>query len=440
MNVIVIGAGAAGLAAASTLSEKGATVTVLEARDRIGGRIWTAHPTSLSLPVELGAEFLHGETVEIDEIVAAEKLRSIDIAGRRWAPAGERLRIIDDFWERLDRVMRRLDEERDPDRSFAVAVKAMRSTKPADRALARQFVEGFHAADLALISEQSLAAGGSPREDVRERRIGRLIDGYDSIVRALAAPVLDRVQLGRVVTEIRWEKGSVSVASRDASGMAVSAIEGDAVCVTAPLGVLKTDPAAGGLRFDPPIRRAKELQALEMGNVAKVILQLDEPFWMDRSFAKKIADERLDTWSFLHGGADVPFPVWWTSYPVRSPILVGWRGGPGALPLAGLAKDDVIAAGLASVASLLGVSRRTIERRLVAGFTHDWTTDPFSRGAYSYVAVGGAGASKRLAKPVENTIFFAGEHADAEERNGTVHGAIASGHAAADAIVARPRP
>jgi monoamine oxidase len=440
MNVIVIGAGAAGLAAASRLSEKGAAVTVLEARDRIGGRIWTAHPSSLVLPVELGAEFLHGETAEIDEIVAADKLRSIDVAGRRWAPAGDRLRIIDDFWERLDRVMRRLDEDRDPDRSFAIALKAMRSAKPADRALARQFVEGFHAADLTLISEQSLAAGGSPRGDVRERRIGRVLDGYDAIVRSLAAPVLDRVQLGRVVTEIRWEKGSVSVASRDASGMAMSVVEGHAVCVTVPLGVLKTDPAAGGLRFNPPIRRAKELQWLEMGTVAKVILQLDEPFWVERNFAKKVADERLDTWSFLHGRDDVPFPVWWTSYPVRAPVLVGWRGGQGALALSGLAKDEVIAAGLASLASLLGVSRRTVERRLVAGFTHDWTTDPFSRGAYSYVAVGGAGTPKRMAKPVESTIFFAGEHADAEERNGTVHGAIASGRAAADAIVALPRP
>jgi monoamine oxidase len=435
MNVIVVGAGAAGLAAASRLVAKGATVSILEARDRIGGRIATLHPPSLALPVELGAEFLHGETDEIDEIVAAETLRSVDIAGRRWAPVGGRLRLVDDFWERLDRVMRRLDEEREPDRSFAAAVAAMRSAKPADRALARQFVEGFHAADLTTISEQALAAGGSPRGDVRERRIGRVLDGYDAIVRALAAPVLHRVQLGRVLTEVRWEPGRVSVASRDASGMAVSAMEADAVVVTIPLGVLRTDPMAGGVRFDPPLERAKELKLLEMGNVAKVVVQFDEPFWMDRAFAAKVADERLDTWSFLHGSDDVPFPVWWTTYPVRAPILVGWRGGPGALALSGLAKDDVIAAGVASLASLLGVSRRSIERRVVAGFTHDWTTDPFARGAYSYVAVGGAGASRSLSKPVESTIVFAGEHADAEERNGTVHGAIGSGHAAADLLL-----
>jgi monoamine oxidase len=438
MHVVVIGAGVAGLAAASRLAEQGATVTILEARDRIGGRVWTLQPESLAVPVELGAEFTHGDTPEIDEVVARATLRACDIAGRRWAPMGDRLRIVDDFWERLDRVMRRLDEKREPDRPFADALKRMRSLRPADRTLARQFIEGFHAADTNVISEQALAEGGSPGDDVRERRIGRVAEGYGAVVRALAAPILDRVQLGRVVTKIAWSKGSVNVSSRDASGMRTTEIHADAAVITVPLGVLKTDASAGGLRIEPGIPAHKEIARLEMGYVAKVVLQFDEPFWVDRKFSKRIADERLDTMSFLHGRDDVPLPVWWTAYPVRAPLLVGWRGGPGAMPLAGLSRDDVVAAGVASLASLLGVSRRSIERRLVAGFNHDWTADPFARGAYSYVAVGGAGASKRISKPVENTLFFAGEHADAEERNGTVHGAIASGYAAARLVLRRP--
>ena len=434
MHAVIIGAGVAGLAAASRLAKQGTTVTILEARDRIGGRVWTLQPESLTVPVELGAEFTHGDTEEIDEIVSRARLCAYDIAGRRWSPKGDKLRILDDFWERLDRVMRRLDEERDPDRPFADALKRMRSLDSADRALARQFIEGFHAADTTLISEQALAEGGSPRDDVRERRIGRVAEGYGAVVRALAAPVLDRVQLGRVVTDIQWKKGRVRVSSRDASGMQAAELEADAAVITVPLGVLKTAASAGGLRIDPAVPQQKEIARLEMGHVAKVALQLDEPFWIEREFSKRVADERLDTMSFLHGRDDVPFPVWWTTYPMRAPLLVGWRGGPGALPLAGLSRDEVVAAGVASLASLLGVSRRTIERRLVAGFSHDWTTDPFARGAYSYVAVGGAGASKRISRPVENTLFFAGEHADAEERNGTVHGAIASGYAAAGKI------
>jgi hypothetical protein len=207
MNVIVIGAGAAGLAAASRLVERGVDVSVLEARDRIGGRVWTVRAEKLAVPVELGAEFLHGDTRETDTIVERERLRAIDVAGRRWSPRGGRLRVMDDFWERLDGVMRRLDEDRSPDRSFAVALERMKSATPADRALARQFVEGFHAADTDEISECALAAGGSPRDDVRERRIGRIVEGYDAITRALAAPILDRVQLGRIVTGIRGSGG-----------------------------------------------------------------------------------------------------------------------------------------------------------------------------------------------------------------------------------------
>ena len=191
--------------------------------------------------------------------------------------------------------------------------------------------------------------------------------------------------------------------------------------------------AAGLAAASRLVKNEVDVTVLEMGNVTKVMLQMDEPFWIDRAFSKRVADERFDTWSFLHGSDDVPFPVWWTTYPVRSPLLVGWRGGPGALALAGLSRDEVVSAGVASIASLLRVSKRTVERHLVAGYTHDWITDPFSRGTYSFVRVGGSGASKRLAKPILDTLFFAGEHADAEERNGTVHGAIASGYAAATA-------
>jgi monoamine oxidase len=436
MHVAVIGAGAAGLAAASRLAQQGASVTILEARDRLGGRVWSLHPESLAIPVEQGAEFLHGDTVEIDDIIARAKLSSIDVAGRRWTSKGERLVLLDDFWERLDRVMRRLDEKRNPDRSFAESLARMRSARAADRALARQFVEGFHAADTEIISERALGSGGSPRDDVRERRIGRVAEGYGAIIRALAAPVLDRVQLGRIVTDVRWERGSVEIASRDASGMASSVVQGDAAVISVPLGVLKAGAQAGGLRFHPPLPRLQETRSLEMGNVAKVVLQLDEPFWTDRGFAKRVADERFDTWSFLHGRDNVPFPVWWTAYPVRAPVLVGWRGGPGALALAGLTHEEVTSAGISSIASLLRVSRRSVERHVVAAFSHDWTTDPFARGAYAYAAVGGTGASRRLAKPVENTIFFAGEHADEDERHGTVHGAIASGYSAAKKAMA----
>src|SRR5437870_3109515 len=102
-RVIVVGAGAAGLAAAAALHEAGVPSIVLEARARIGGRIWTKRTRSLVVPIELGAEFIHGEAAEVAGIADHARLRVIDIAGRRYRADGSGLRPIDDFWERLDR-------------------------------------------------------------------------------------------------------------------------------------------------------------------------------------------------------------------------------------------------------------------------------------------------------------------------------------------------
>src|SRR5437762_10196389 len=151
-SVAIVGAGVAGLAAAQRLTELGANVTILEARERVGGRIWTVQADGITVPIELGAEFVHGEAPEVMEVARSASLRPMDIAGRRWLARNGRLALMDDFWERLDRVMRRLDAHRVRDRSFAAAMAspAMRRVAAQDRRLAIQFVEGFQSADTTL--------------------------------------------------------------------------------------------------------------------------------------------------------------------------------------------------------------------------------------------------------------------------------------------------
>ena len=439
LKCVVIGAGAAGLAAARKLHDAGAEFVVLEARDRIGGRMWTMRPPRVTVPIELGAEFLHGETPELDRVARENGLRAIDVAGRRWTSTRGSLRIMDDFWERLDRVMSRLDEKRDPDRSFAEAVGRMRSVAAADRRLAIQFVEGFHAADTHLIGERALADGGSPRGDVRERRMGRILEGFDRVVDAMAAPLLDRVQLGSVVTGIRWRRHAVEVESRNDGGDQLPTVVARSVIITIPLGVLLAAPGdVGAIRFDPPIPdRLDVASQLHMGAVTKVIFHADSPFWAKRDMAKRLGDERLDTLAFLHASGPTAFPVWWTPYPVRAPVLVAWRGGPVATELSAMTRDEIVAGAIDSLATLLGLRRKEVRRHLVAAYTHDWQSDPFARGCYSYAGVGGSEASARLARPIQGTLYFAGEHADREGRNGTVHGAMASGLAAASAVMRR---
>jgi monoamine oxidase len=434
-DVVVIGAGTAGLAAARRLVELGADVVVLEARERIGGRVLTLHDPNTPVPIELGAEFIHGAAPEIDALLDEAHLASIDIGGKRWVVAGSTLRPLDDFWEKLDKVMRRLDRKRRPDRSF----EEFLNTKPGgrrlalERRLALQFVEGFHAADPSRISEQALSDGGSPGDDVRERRIGRVAAGYDHVIDTLAAPLGDRIRRSAIVTRIRWAPGNVSVESRHPDGRARPPIVARAAVVAVPLGVLKAAPGeTGAIEFDPELRSKRDaLDHLAMASVVRIVLRLTERFWASEWFAKHSGRRDLDTLSFLHTSDD-NFPIWWTAYPVRTPVLVGWHGGPGASALAQLASEEIEAAAIDSLATQLGVAPRRMRAMVEGAWMHDWEHDPFARGVYSYQMVGGSEAPAALARPLRSTLFFAGEATDVEGRTGTVHGALATGRRAAD--------
>ncbi len=176
-DVVVIGAGVAGLAAARRLRAEGARVIVLEARSRIGGRLFTAHDRRSPLPIELGAEFLHGGAEEVRKIADEAGLSVVDISGERWYSARGRFSRMDDFWLRLDRILGRADAKRSPDRPLSelFAEKPGGRRFARDRTLAREFVEGFHAAEINRISERAVAEGGNPGADTSQQRIARLL-------------------------------------------------------------------------------------------------------------------------------------------------------------------------------------------------------------------------------------------------------------------------
>jgi len=437
-DVVVIGAGAAGLAAARALHERGITTLVLEARDRIGGRMLTRRDPQLPVAVELGAEFIHGSAAEIDEIALAAHLASYDIHGQRYTIERGRPRPVVDFWHRLDRVMRRLDGKRSPDRSFQAFLDARPGGRSLadERRLAAQFVSGFHAADLARISERALADGGSPRGDVREARIGRLIDGYDRVAEWLASGFADRIRFGAVVRRVVWERGAVAVDVVRADGSPLHTVEARAAIVTLPIGVLKArGDEPGVVVFSPELElKQAPLAGLEMGSVVRIAVRVRERFWASERAARRLGDDGLDRLSFLHG-RDPHFPIWWTTYPVRSTLLVGWRGGVGAKVLAAKGVAEIEGAAMRSLARQFKLTRRAIESLVEGMWTHDWEHDPYTRGAYSYSLVGGDDAPTDLAAPVRKTLFFAGEASDVEGRTGTVHGAIATGRRAARELI-----
>jgi monoamine oxidase len=425
-DVVVIGAGAAGLAAARDLSEAGRRVVVLEARTRLGGRVCTIHHPEWPIPVDLGAEFLHGEAREARRIADAADLGVIEIPDRHaWADG--RIQPMGDAWKRLATLRRRIPA-RGRDVSFAEFL-ARRRMAPSDRELARLFVEGYYAAHMDQASAQALRA--SPGDSQETSRQFRLASGYSGVVHWLRAgldPERVRVRLGTVVSEVRWKRGEVEVSHRSRAGTRDEWTAARAAVITLPIGVLKAPPGEiGAVRFTPvPPMLQRALGALEVSHVCKLVLRFRDAFWEDKG-----------PFDFFHDRQG-PFPTWWASSPWQVPVLTAWAGGPRAEALRDLDASALADRGLDALARMMAMRRRVLEELLEAWRLHDWRRDPFSRGAYSYVGVGGLPAQRGLKRPVADTLYFAGEATETEEM-GTVAGAIASGRRAARSVRDRAR-
>jgi monoamine oxidase len=213
----------------------------------------------------------------------------------------------------------------------------------------------------------------------------------------------------------------------------LSGLTARAAVVTVPLGVLQAPVGdQGTITFAPALPTAKRsaLHRLSEGHVIRVSVVLDEPLWLTKPPRAASGGRSLERLAFIHP-ADDEMPVCWTGYPTNVPLLVAWFGGPEAESLAMLDRSEIEARAVTALARRLHFSPRRFERHVRACHMHNWSADPFSRGAYSYVVVGGAEAAAKLARPVDGTLFFAGEAFDAHGRNGTVEGAIASGRNAA---------
>jgi monoamine oxidase len=420
-SVAILGAGTAGLGAAAELTRAGVDVVVLEARDRVGGRILTLRPQGDRSPVELGAEFIHGEPPALLSLVetcglpleeSEGELRELE-RGRFRRPAAE--------GSGADPLFDRLEEAR-VDESVADFADRVRGEPghAAARRRALAFVEGFHAADARWVSARSLIGAG-PEEAERSFRLPGGYDDVTSGLREMAAGAGAEVVLGAPVTRVDWKRGSETV---HAGGRPYRV---ERVLVTLPLGVLHAPSGApGAVRFEPePSRARRALERLAMGSACRVVLRLQGPLPAELP-------------AFVLGvGGD--FPVWW-SVAGREPEpaalrLTGWTGGPSARGLAGRREEYVIERALDSLGTVPGLRRDELESRLTGAWTHDWQSDPYARGAYSYVPVGGLDAPEILAEPVEDTLYFAGEALATGPGRGTVHGALDSGRRAARSIL-----
>ncbi len=417
-TIAIVGAGVAGLAVARALRERGREVIILEARRRIGGRVHTLHPRSLPLPVELGAEFVHGEARRTRQLLAEAGLATVDIDGESVELRNGQVRRAP-FWRGIDRVLGRVDLRR-ADMSFADYLERRRRVPAAERRAAHSFVQGFHAADPERASLRAIAPGRG--ESVREavRRSARVLGGYDGLVKFLADGLQPELRLGHAVTRMRWRKGEVEVTVVAGAGESAS-VRFRAAVVTVPLGVLQARSGQGAIALEPePPGMRGALDGLEMGAATRVTLALESfPWQRDERRVR-----RLRGAAYLHTPGR-PFSLWLASYPAEWPVLVAWSGGPPAAELsARLGRRELVELAIGELARASGTRRDRLEVR--HAWCHDWNRDRLARGAYSYALVGGSEAAKALSRPIGGTLFFAGEATDTEGNTGTVEGALAS--------------
>lgn len=481
-KIIVIGAGPAGLTAARHLQRQGFSVTILEARNRIGGRVYTDH-SSLSVPVDLGASIITG--VEADVATG----RRPDPSSLVCAQLGLELTILNSDCPLYDvvtgqKVPADLDEALEvefnsllDDMALLVAQKGERAMKMSledglEYALKRRRTvrlgrKGMMGSELhnsvdALVHSEAGVDGKVSEihssEEILSPLERRIMDwhyahleygcaallkevslpywnqddvyggfggahcmikgGYGTVVESLGEGL--GVHLNHVVTDISYSTKDCGGNDDQVNRVTVCTsnggeFSGEAVLVTVPLGCLK----AGAIKFSPPLPQWKELsiQRLGFGVLNKVFLEFSEVFWDDSVDYFGATAEKTN----MRGQC---FMFWNVKKTVGAPVLVALVVGKAAMDGQYMNSSDHVNNALTVLRELFGVDAVSDP---VASVVTDWGKDPFSFGAYSYVAMGSSGDDyDLLGRPVENCVFFAGE-ATCKEHPDTVGGAMISG-------------
>jgi len=409
-TVLVIGAGIAGLAAAQALRAHGVRVTIVEARDRIGGRIWTDR--SLGGPVDLGADLIHRE--ESNPIAALARTFHAATTPTDFEDA----LLFDERGKRIDRAETR--------RAFGQFERLLRQAKGRSKGLARDIsvTEGLRRIrhDLAFSTEQQNLLNRAEVEkmvDTAEElsRISLfswdedeefdgpdvlLPGGFDQIVAGLARGL--EIRLNHTVQHIAYNRGGVRAVTDSAI------FNGDFGIITLPLGVLK----AGAVEFSPPLPywKGQAICRLGVGSLNKVALRFSKVFWpAKRHYLSYVSPNKGEYPDFLNQYRYT-----------KNPILVGLVAGDFSRTFEHKSDAQIVGESMHILRKRFGGAPQPLKAKIAR-----WGTDPFARGAYSYVPVGASYDDvDALAAPVEGRLFFAGE-ATHREYPTTVHGAYLSG-------------
>lgn len=402
-SVVIVGGGIAGLSAADELLENGCTVTVLEAKERFGGRIHTIREGNL--PIELGAEFVHGKSKALLQAIHNAGLSMHDLPARNQLFENGKFEPVR-IWDKIGEIMKQIDS-RAPDCSFAEFLNCQQPDARL-RKLATGFVEGFDAAYTDRISARALLKAEYSAEQMEGDAQARISQGYSALVEFFENRIRSHggtLVRGALVRRIRWKNSAVETMVHRAGSDEM--FPSEAAVLTLPIGVWQ----ARQVIFEPALaEKQSAADELPFGNVSKITLVFREQWWPEADFG------------FIHA-PDELIPTWWSD--PRGPVLTGWAGGPRADALAKHSPAQLEAIALGILEKIFGET--TLRKHLATSHSYNWANDPQIRGAYSYIPVDGLDLPKVLGAPMEDTLFFAGEATVTDGQMGTVFGALESG-------------
>lgn len=410
-DVIIVGAGICGLAAARDLARAGRSVLVLEARDRVGGRICTLGGNRFSIPVERGAEFIHGKPKLTTSLIREAHVETTLAGGETWEVRRGSLQPSSMFPETLQPVNEALQKlQRDVtireflDRNFP------RPDFPEVWEDIRHLIEGFDAADIDRISAMAVRSEWSADDEFSGSRV---TGGYSQLCSMLADGATSSgaiLRLSSPVSEVVWEPGKAEVMTADGEHYVAPRL-----LITIPAAVLRTD----AIKFSPEIDRWRDaVSQIETGGVIKFLYEFREPFWESSADTPRPVKEP----GFIF--SDAPVRTWWTQRPSPTPLLTGWLSGPATLtaPRGNSLHDMAVQ----SLAYLFACTEERIIRELRTYDIADWSRDPWSFGAYAYKTPQTQEAIDVLTTPAYDTLFFAGEALNDGDEMGTVEAALQS--------------
>ena len=414
-DILIIGAGASGLAAAYELSLVNKKLVVLEAKNRPGGRIHSVKDKHFNQIVETGAEFIHGKLPITLRLLDKAGIKYHSVRGKMWEIEKGELKKTDDFiegWGRLIKKLRALEKDMSI-KEFLDENFPGEKDKPLKDSVIH-FVQGYDAAEITKASSLALREEWENEDDSQER----IDNGYMELVNFLSDETKKRgndILFSRIVKTIHWEKGNAEIITTTNERFIASK-----VLITIPLGVWQAESEEGFISFTPDLREKKEAaQKMGFGAVIKINFQFHNQFW-EEEIKNKFTDA-----GFIFSDAEIP--TWWTQNPQKNGILTGWLAGPNAFKLKDTRKEVLFEKAIHALAYIFSVNENFIKQKLVAWHITNWTADLFIRGAYSYATLDTHWAKNILRQPVAQTLYFAGEALYDGTEYGTVEGALASG-------------